>query len=229
MSSRLYLTAAIAVIAGLSVAQARAADPSTGYAITGSGAPVTAADGECVHSADWSAAASYRKCDPRPVAAQAPAPVQAAPEQAPAPVVVEEEAVVVVEAPRPVPFRLSMDALFDFDRAVLRADAAPVLDELTARLAGSEYRTVHIVGHADRIGPAQYNQRLSERRAAAVGAYLAAHGVDGSTIAVSGVGSAEPVTGSQCKGVRGKGLIACLQPDRFAEVTVNGTQTSAMQ
>jgi OOP family OmpA-OmpF porin len=88
---------------------------------------------------------------------------------------------------------------------------------------------VHIVGHADRIGPAQYNQRLSERRAAAVGAYLAAHGVDGSTIAVSGVGSAEPVTGSQCKGVRGKGLIACLQPDRFAEVTVNGTQTSAMQ
>jgi OOP family OmpA-OmpF porin len=211
----------------LSVAQARAADRPTGYATTGSGAPVTAADGECVHSADWSASSSYRQCDPRPVAAQAPAPVQAAPEQAPA--VVEEEAVVVVEAPRPVPFSLSMDALFDFDRAVLRADAAPVLDELTARLAGSEYRTVNIVGHADRIGAAQYNQTLSERRAAAVGAYLAAHGVDGSRIAVSGVGSAEPVTGSQCKGVRGKGLITCLQPDRFAEVTVNGTQTAAMQ
>jgi OOP family OmpA-OmpF porin len=228
MSSRLYLTAAIALIAGLSVAQARAADRPTGYATDSSGVPITAADGECVHSADWSASSSYRKCDPRPVAAQAPAPVQAAPQQAPAPVVVEEEAV-VVEPPRPVPFRLSMDALFDFDRAVLRADAAPVLDELTARLAGSDYRTVNIVGHADRIGPAQYNQTLSERRAAAVGAYLAAHGIDGSRIAVSGVGSAEPVTGSQCKGVRGKGLIACLQPDRFAEVTVTGTQTSAMQ
>jgi OOP family OmpA-OmpF porin len=226
MSSRLYLTAAIAVIAGLSGAQARAADRPTGYATNSSGAPITAADGECVHSADWSAGSSYRQCDPRPVAAEAPAPVQAAPEQAP---VVVEEAVVVVEAPRPVPFRLSMDALFDFDRAVLRADAAPVLDELAARLAGSEYRTVNIVGHADRIGSARYNQQLSERRAAAVGAYLAAHGVDGSRIAVSGVGSAEPVTGSQCKGIRGKGLVACLQPDRFAEVTVNGTQTSAMQ
>jgi len=226
MSSRLYLTAAIALIAGLSAAQARAADRPTGYATNSSGAPITAADGECVHSADWSASSSYRQCDPRPVAAQAPAPVQAAPEQAPAPVVVEAP---VVQAPRAVPFTLSMDALFDFDRAVLRADAAPVLDELTARLAGSEYRTVNIVGHADRIGAAQYNQTLSERRAAAVGAYLAAHGVDGSRIAVSGVGSAEPVTGSQCKGVRGKGLVACLQPDRFAEVTVNGTQTAAMQ
>jgi OOP family OmpA-OmpF porin len=220
MSRHLYL---MAVLAGLSVAQAHAADRPAGYAVNASGGPITAADGECVHTADWSASSSYRQCDPRPVAVEAPAPIQAAPEPAP---VAEAP---VVEAPRPVPFSLSMDALFDFDRAVLRADAAPVLDELTARLAGSDYQTLHIVGHADRIGRARYNQQLSERRAAAVREYLATHGVDGSRITAAGVGSAEPVTGSQCKGLRGKGLIACLQPDRFAEVTVSGTQTSAMQ
>jgi OOP family OmpA-OmpF porin len=135
----------------------------------------------------------------------------------------------VVEAPRAVPFRISMDALFDFDKAVLRADAGPALDELVKQLTLAEYQNVDIVGHADRIGGAKYYQRLSEERAKAVREYLAAHGVDGTKIAVLGVGSSEPVTGSQCKGLRGTRLISCLQPDRFAEVTVTGTQTSAMR
>jgi OOP family OmpA-OmpF porin len=172
---------------------------------------------------------SYGQCDPRPVAA-APAPVAAAPvqaaEPAPAPVVAEAP---VVEAPRAVPFRISMDTLFDFDKAILRADAGPALDKLAKQLTQAEYQTVDIVGHADRIGGAKYNKQLSEKRARAVREYLATHGIDGSKIAVSGVGSTEPVTASQCKGVRGKALISCLQPDRFAEVTVTGTQTSAMR
>jgi OOP family OmpA-OmpF porin len=219
----------IAVIAGLSVAQAHAADDPSGYLVSGqNGAPVTASGG-CVHTLEWTPDMSYGQCNPRPVAA-APAPVLAAPvqaEPAPAPVVAVET--VVVEAPRAVPFRISMDTLFDFDKAVLRADAGPALDELAKQLTQAEYQTVDIVGHADRIGQTKYNQQLSEKRAKAVREYLATHGIDGSKIAVSGVGSTEPVTASQCKGVRGKALITCLQPDRFAEVTVTGTQTSAMR
>jgi OOP family OmpA-OmpF porin len=215
----------IAVIAGLSVAQAHAADDPSGYLVSGqNGAPVTASGG-CVHTLEWTPDMSYGQCNPRHVAA-APAPVLAA-EPAPAPVVVVET--VVVEAPRAVPFRISMDTLFDFDKAVLRADAGPALDELAKQLTQAEYQTVDIVGHADRIGQTKYNQQLSEKRAKAVREYLATHGIDGSKIAVSGVGSTEPVTASQCKGVRGKALITCLQPDRFAEVTVTGTQTSAMR
>lgn len=226
MSSRFYL---VAVIAGLSVAQARAADNPAGYLISAQdGAPVTAGYGSCVHTLEWTRESSYRQCDPRPVAIQAPAsveaPVQAAPE--PAPVVAEAPA---VEAPRVVPFRISMDTLFDFDSAVLRASAGPALDELAKQLAETDYQTVTITGHADRIGSAKYNQRLSEQRARAVREYLATRGIDGSKIAVSGVGSSEPVTGDQCKGLRGKRLVFCLQPDRFAEVTVTGTQTSAMR
>jgi OmpA-OmpF porin, OOP family len=227
MSSRLYL---IAVIAGLSVAQARAADNPSGYLVSAQdGAPVTAGFGACVHTLEWTPESSYRQCDPRPVAVVVPAAVEAAPvqaEPAPAPVVAETP---VVEAPPAVAFRISMDALFDFDKAVLRSDAGPALDELAKQLTQADYQTVGIVGHADRIGPAKYNLRLSEQRAKAVREYLAAHGVDAAKIAASGVGSTEPVTGSQCKDLRGQRLISCLQPDRFAEVTVTGTQTSAMR
>jgi OOP family OmpA-OmpF porin len=231
MSYRLCL---IAAVAGLSVAQARAADNPAGYVISaGNGAPVTAVYGGCVRTLEWTPGSSYRQCDPQPAAAVGPAPVQPAPAQdiAPAPVLVEAVVVetVVLVAPRAVPFRLSMDALFDFDSAVLRADAGSGLDGLAKQLAQAEYQTMDIVGHADRIGAAKHNQQLSERRANAVREYLAAHGVDGSKVSASGVGSTEPVTGSQCKGLRGKSLISCLQPDRFAEVTVTGTQTSAMR
>lgn len=228
MSSRLYL---IAVLAGLSVAQARAADNPAGYLISGQNrAPVTTGYGGCVRTGEWRPHMSYRQCDPHPVAMELPAPVQAALETAPTPApVVAETPVRAVEAPRAVPFRISMDTLFDFDSAVLRADAGPALDELAKQLTQADYQKVDIVGHADRIGRAKYNQQLSEQRAGAVREYLAAHGVDGSKIVVSGVGSTESVTGDECKGLRGKRLISCLQPDRYAEVTVTGTQTSAMR
>jgi OmpA-OmpF porin, OOP family len=215
MSSRLYL---IAVITGLSVAQARAADNPSGYLIQGQdGSPVSTGYGECVHTSAWSPDSSYRQCDPRPVAMELPAPVT----------VVSESP--MVEAPRAVLLRISMATLFDFDSAVLRADAGPALDDLARQLTEADYQKIDIVGHADRIGRAKYNQQLSEKRAKAVREYLAAHGIDGSKIAVSGAGSSEPLTAGKCEGLRGKRLVSCLQPDRSAEVTVTGTQTSAMR
>lgn len=206
MSSRLYV---IAVLAGLSVAHARAADNS-GYLIQAhNGSPITTSFGECVHTGAWSPASSYRQCDA--------APVSIAAETA------------AVEAPSAVLFRMSMDTLFDFDSAVLKADAGPRLDELAGQINQARYQKIDIVGHADRIGPAKYNQRLSEERARAVREYLAGRGIDESRIAITGVGSSEPVTGSECERLRGKRLVSCLGPDRHAEVTVIGTQTSAMR
>ena len=41
--------------------------------------------------------------------------------------------------------------------------------------------------------------------------------------------SSDPATDPQCNGLRGARLITCLQPDRYAEVTVVGTQISASQ
>jgi len=115
-----------------------------------------------------------------------------------------------------------MDAFFDFDQATLRPEGKAALDELARRLAVTQYDKLTIVGHADRIGPAAYNQKLSERRANAMRDYLVAQGIEAEKISASGIGESEPV--ASCSGVHGKRLIACLQPDRSAQLTAVGNE-----
>ncbi len=52
---------------------------------------------------------------------------------------------------------------------------------------------ISLEGYTDNIGSDKYNQGLSERRAAAVKAYLVAHGIDGARIQTSGHGEANPI------------------------------------
>jgi OOP family OmpA-OmpF porin len=225
MSKYKLSIAVVTLVSGFSITAARAADDAAGYLTTPQRAPVTASAGECVHTGEWMPGMRFANCEPQPVKAEvAPAPVQA-PEAVEEVIIVRE---VIAVAPA-MPFTLSLDTLFDFDSATLKADADAALDALAQQIGQADYQTVDIVGHADRIGAPLYNQRLSERRAQAVRAYLATHGVDESKISFSGVGSSDPATGTQCKGLRGARLIACLQPDRYAEVTVVGTQSSASQ
>lgn len=102
-------------------------------------------------------------------------------------------------APAPTPqvirneVRLDGDAFFDFDHSALRPDAVAALDELIARLeSGARVSRVDVVGHTCNIGSDAYNQKLSERRAAAVKAYLAAHGVAAEEIEARGEGERNP-------------------------------------
>src|SRR5262249_52774587 len=105
--------------------QARA-QASEGYLTDASGTPVRAA-GECVHTSSWTQGSRFADCEPAPVV-EAPAPQVV---EAPAPIVVAP----VVEAPaapvpQNVPFRISMDAFFDFDKATLRPEGKAELDKL---------------------------------------------------------------------------------------------------
>jgi hypothetical protein len=50
------------------------------------------------------------------------------------------------------------------------------------------------VGHADRIGSAAYNQKLSEKRAASVKDYLVSKGIPANRVYTEGKGSKQPVT-----------------------------------
>ena len=212
MSTRLFVFAAIAT---LSSAPAHAAQEAAGYLVAASdGAPVTTASGACVRTSEWNPAASYRGCNPLPTAKLVPASVEPARLDAPL---------------RAEPIRISMNTLFDFDSAVLRADAGPALDALAKQLTQASYQKVDIVGHADRMGSGKYNQKLSEQRAEAVRDYLLAQGLDGTRLTAFGVGNTEPLTGKECRGLRGKPLVYCLQRDRYTEITVLGTQTSAMR
>lgn len=65
-----------------------------------------------------------------------------------------------------------MDALFDFDRATLRADALPVLEANAMRLQKDGAKRLLLEGRGDEVGTAAYNIILGDRRARNVKTYL---------------------------------------------------------
>ncbi len=115
---------------------------------------------------------------------------------------------------------LQAEVLFDFDKSVLKDDGKKILDvEVVEKMkAHPEVELVLITGHTDRIGDDKYNQRLSERRASAVKKYIASQGIAEDRLHAVGKGEKEPVVA--CKGVRGKKLIECLQPNRRVVVEI---------
>jgi len=126
----------------------------------------------------------------------------------------------------PVKITFSADALFDFDKAVLKSEGKQSLDNLMSKLGKVKYDVI-VVGYTDRIGNEDYNKRLSVRRANAVKSYLVQNkGVDPSNVFVDGKGEANPVTGTTCigKGMSKKKLISCLQPDRRVEIKIAGVR-----
>ena len=132
-----------------------------------------------------------------------------------------------VAAPKPTGEKITVaaDALFDFNKAVLRPEGKAKLDELVSKANAIKLEVILVVGHTDRIGSAQFNQGLSERRAAAVKTYLVSKGIEANRVYTEGKGKTQPVTGDKCKGnAPTKALIECLQPDRRADIEVIGTK-----
>jgi len=100
-----------------------------------------------------------------------------------------------VERVSPDEIRIIMpsDITFDFNRADLRYEFLPRVQELASTLRRFPGMTVDIVGHADAIGSDVYNQRLSERRAYSVGDVLSSYGVNYGSLSMSGRGEWEPI------------------------------------
>ncbi len=82
---------------------------------------------------------------------------------------------------------------FDFDKYNIRPDAVPILEEAAKTLQDESQLTVAVNGYTDAIGSAEYNQRLSERRANSVKAYLEQLGVAGGRLTAQGFGKTNPV------------------------------------
>lgn len=153
--------------------------------------------------------------------AQAPAPQVAAP--APAPV----REVVAAAPPAPVPappppaprfekYTLSATEVFGSNSAELKPQQTKLDEIATALKADSGVNNVVITGYADRIGSPKANQKLSERRAAAVATYLTGKGIQASRLKAEGKGEANPVV--VCKDKKRSALIKCLEPNRRVEV-----------
>lgn len=83
--------------------------------------------------------------------------------------------------------------LFDFDKAVIKKEFYPVLDETKLIFDAYPAMTVQIDGHTDSVGSDAYNQKLSERRANAVMKYLVNEvGISADRLTAVGHGESKP-------------------------------------
>ena len=86
---------------------------------------------------------------------------------------------------------------FGTDSDVIRPESTPTLTEIGDMLTEHADLRLSIEGHTDSDGDEAYNQELSERRAAAVKAYLVeTFGVDAGRLDTVGRGESNPVAGN---------------------------------
>jgi outer membrane protein OmpA-like peptidoglycan-associated protein len=83
---------------------------------------------------------------------------------------------------------------YDFDKATLRPESATALDELVKLLNENPNVTIELSAHTDYKGSAQYNERLSQRRAESVVNYLIEHGIAADRLTPKGYGEGKPKT-----------------------------------
>ncbi|MFN0161875.1 MAG: OmpA family protein [Burkholderiales bacterium] len=227
---RFLLTATAAAALGAASAQAQDSR-NQGYLVDINGNIVTTTIGSvCVRDADWTPARAVEPCDPSLRTTRAPAPEVAATAAplpaAPPPAAIPPPATAPVRAER---LRFSADALFAFDKSDLSTAGTAMLDDLVRQLEATQIDRVSVTGHADRLGGSEYNQRLSERRAAAVKDYLTSRGVPLGRIASFAMGESSPVTNAgDCPGPRSARVIACLKPDRRVDVEFTGTTRTTL-
>ena len=174
----------------------------------------------CWRAASWTPATAAAGCDGAIVAkpAAAAAPATAAPAAAAAkPAAPAAAAPAVAAAPAgPSKVTYAADALFDFDKAVLKPAGKAKLDDLVGKVKGINLEVVIAVGHTDSVGAAGYNQKLSVKRAEAVKAYLVSKGIEKNRVYTEGKGLTQPVADNKTKEGRSK--------NRRVEVEVVGTR-----
>jgi OOP family OmpA-OmpF porin len=130
--------------------------------------------------------------EPRPGAAPA-APSPSRPTPPPPPPAPRAERTIILD-----------NVLFDFDKTSVKPDGAKVLDRLIAFLKENRDSKVELEGHTDSVGSDQYNQGLSERRAASVRDYVVKGGVDKGRLSTRGFGESKPIADNKTADGRAK-------------------------
>jgi OOP family OmpA-OmpF porin len=95
---------------------------------------------------------------------------------------VEEKAVVTLN-----------NVFFDFDKAILKPESNPELNRVVELLNKYPTMKVEIAGHADAIGAADYNMRLSKMRSDKVAGYLFENGIAKDRVKVTHFGESKPI------------------------------------
>ena len=114
------------------------------------------------------------------------------------------------EEPKPAPMKVEEpkcdkivinSVQFDFDKSVIKPEFYPVLDEAAAELQkpACAKKNVTIEGNTCNIGSDKYNQKLSERRAAAAMKYLVGKGLSAERFTAVGNGEKNPIADNKTK------------------------------
>jgi outer membrane protein OmpA-like peptidoglycan-associated protein len=87
--------------------------------------------------------------------------------------------------------------LFANDEATLNEESRPNIEALATTLLRVDINAVRLEGHTDSQGTAEYNQRLSVRRAEAVAEVFVESGMQRSNVQAVGMGMSKPVADNQ--------------------------------
>lgn len=232
-------TATLLILAGIShQAQSKdiVVDPKADvpYAIDQRNVVVKSGADLCWRTGSWTPGAAAEakagelpvacECDKDVVGADKCAPASARATAAPA-AAAATAAVAAPAAPNKCDFSvtLSADDAFAFNKATLTKSAMGTLDTAVLSRLGTcaAVSSVIINGHTDRLGTQSYNQKLSEKRADAVHAYLTRKGLKAENVETMGSGKTQPIKSCDDKLGRKK-LIECLAPNRRVTVDVKG-------
>jgi outer membrane protein OmpA-like peptidoglycan-associated protein len=103
--------------------------------------------------------------------------------------------------------------LFDFNKATLKPESRPTLDEIAKFLKENPAQKIYVVGHTDNVGGFESNMQLSKARAAAVAAELTrTYGIAAERMTASGVGLQAPVASNATEEGRTKNRRVELLP-----------------
>ncbi len=82
---------------------------------------------------------------------------------------------------------------FKYNSAELSPDSIPVLNSLITMLKAHPHMKLEIRGHTDNVGSAEYNLKLSLRRAEKVKEYLVKNGITDTRLKARGLGESKPI------------------------------------
>ena len=100
--------------------------------------------------------------------------------------------------------RVALYINFDVNKATIRPESKPVVDQVAQMLKENPAIKVSIEGHTDSTGDPKKNRTLSEDRAKAVQAAIVAQGIDAKRLATAGWGQEKPIADNKTEDGKAK-------------------------
>jgi OOP family OmpA-OmpF porin len=104
------------------------------------------------------------------------------------------------------------DLRFDFEKADIKPEYHPTLDEVVSVMKMNPLMDILIEGHTDSVGSNEYNQSLSERRSQSVKKYFISKGIESQRMTAMGFGESRPIASNEAKEGRSKNRRVELTP-----------------